>query len=465
MSDLPEGWITSVFDACNKFRSQTIDPAQFQDETFELYSVPSFPSKEPEIVKGREIGSTKQIVQPGDVLVCKINPRINRVWQVMPKRGLRQIASSEWIVMRSPEIRSTYLTYYFSSPDFRELICEGVIGVGGSLTRAQPANVATFPLLIAPLNEQNRIADKLDNLLARLDACRERLDRIPSLLKRFRQAVLAAATSGKLTEDWRQEALLPDWTTERADDVCAKVQSGGTPREGFIDTPGIPFLKVYNIVDQRVDFAYRPQFVSEDLHNGVLKKSQTQPGDVLMNIVGPPLGKVAVVPDTYPAWNINQAITLFRPTNRITSGWLYYFLCSGVSIAEIEHETRGSAGQTNISLSQCRNFLIPVPSIQEQQEVVRRVDILFAFADRWEARVKAAREAVDRLTPALLAKAFRGELVPQDPNDEPAAALLERIVAGQSNMNKSPRQKPIRPNRPGTDSAKAMPDVPGRLFD
>ncbi len=158
-----------------------------------------------------------------------------------------------------------------------------------------------------------------------------------------------------------------------------------------------------------------------------------------MNIVGPPLGKVAVVPHTHAEWNINQAITLFRPSNRITTEWLYYVLCLGANIAKIVHETKGSAGQVNISLSQCRDFVFPVPPLPEQHEIVRRVETLFAFADRLEARCTAARKQVGQLTPALLAKAFRGELVPQDPNDEPAAELLKRLAASRGDAPRARR--------------------------
>lgn len=303
------------------------------------------------------------------------------------------------------------------------------------------------PIALAPLHEQRRIADKLDTLFARLNASRDRLEGIPPILKRLRQAVLKIAVSGELTADWRN-ADVNSWSQERAADVCLKVQSGGTPKEGF-SAAGVPFLKVYNIVDQQVDFNYKPQFITRDIHDGSMSKSKAQPDDVLMNIVGPPLGKVAVVPPSLPECNINQAITLFRPSDRIQSRWLYYVLCSGENIAAIEQETKGSAGQTNISLSQCRNFLLPVPPVLEQSEIVRRVDALFAICDALERHVKSARARLDRLTPVLLTKAFRGELVPQDPTDEPAVALIERTASARHTS---------RPSRKGAPSSR-RPDM------
>lgn len=217
--------------------------------------------------------------------------------------------------------------------------------------------------------------------------------------------------------------------------MCSKVQSGGTPKDGFIDEPGVPFLKVYNLVDQKVDFFYKSQFVRPEAHLGPLAKSRVRPGDVLMNIVGPPLGKVAITPDDYDEWNINQAITLFRPGDRIRGRWIYMLLCEGSNIRDIELQTKGSAGQVNISLTQCRGFKFPVPGVKEQDVIIARVDDIFSFADQLESKLTAARGIIDRLTPALLAKAFRGELVPQDPNDEPASVLLERIRTASKAMS------------------------------
>ena len=203
MSELPNSWVASSFGILNEFVSNSMDPAKRPNEKFELYSVPSFASGTPEIIVGSNIGSMKQEVQPGDVLVCKINPRINRVWLVGEKREKEQIASSEWIGFRSDAMIQEFACHYFSSPNFRELLCSEVAGVGGSLTRAQPKRVINYPIPLAPISEQTRIADQLDALLARVQACNGRFDTMPALLKRFRQAVLVAAISGELTREIR----------------------------------------------------------------------------------------------------------------------------------------------------------------------------------------------------------------------------------------------------------------------
>lgn len=126
-------------------------------------------------MQGNNIGSTKQLIRKDDVLLCKINPHLNRVWEISPNTELSKIASSEWIVVRSVLFNSLFLKYYFESPKFRELLCSQVSGVGGSLTRAQPALVKKYAVPVPPYTEQlritkailswNKVLDKITNSL------------------------------------------------------------------------------------------------------------------------------------------------------------------------------------------------------------------------------------------------------------------------------------------------------------
>jgi len=201
-------------------------------------------------------------------------------------------------------------------------------------------------------------------------------------------------------------SLPAGWSTTTMAEACALVQSGGTPKTGFSKQPGIPFLKVYNIVDQRISFDYRPQFVDRQIHEGELRKSKVLPGDVLMNIVGPPLGKVAIVPPTFTEWNVNQALTIFRPSAVVLSRWLYYFLCGGGSVLSVINETRGSAGQVNISLSQCRNFEIALPPVAEQRRIVAKIDSLSSKSRRASDHLDHIPRLVEKYKQAILHRVF-----------------------------------------------------------
>ena len=313
-----------------------------------------------------------------------------------------------------------------------ELIGKAHGGVG--LRHVTKGKFQQTAITVPPRAEQARIADKLESLLGESDSCRERLDRVLHILKKFREAVLEAAVSGKLTEEWRTAEGAVVWKTRKAGDACELITKGTTPIRGFASA-GVPFLKVYNIVDQKVEFTPRSQFVNMETHERELARSKIFPGDVLMNIVGPPLGKVALIPHDFPEWNINQALALFRPRVELSSQWLYFVLCSGVNLRSIVRETHGMVGQANISLAQCRDFDIPIPSLSEQTEIVRRIVGLFTWAQSVQTKCELALSAAIKLTPSLLAKAFRGELVRQDLNDEPAGDMLERVTAAAANKS------------------------------
>lgn len=290
---------------------------------------------------------------------------------------------------------------------------------------------------LPPLPEQKRIADKLDSVLARVDACRDRLDRIPALLKRFRQSILAAATAGRLTQDWRRnqglsevaaypEVRLSSVATSRLGKMLDKAKNSGDL---------VPYLRNVNV-----------RWYSFDLDDVQLMKVEPSElsdlvvceGDVLVCEGGEP-GRCAIWRSRDHRFVYQKALHRVRPdTARLHPEWLVHSLKFAAETKALDALFTGTTIKhlTGVALA---NFAIALPSIQEQHEIVRRVETLFAFADRLEARCAAARKQAGQLTPALLAKAFRGELVPQDPADEPAAELLKRLAASRAEAPKTRR--------------------------
>ena len=129
-----------------------------------------------------------------------------------------------------------------------------------------------------------------------------------------------------------------------------------------------------------------------------------------MNIVGPPLRKIAVIPDTYPEWNMNQAIVRFRPKDDLNYRFLYYALLNPETLDDVIQKTKGVVGQANISITQSRNLKIKLPSLPEQQEIVRILDRLLAREQCVQQAAAETLAAIDSMKQSILARAFRGEL-------------------------------------------------------
>ena len=168
---LPSGWICGLFGALNQHRNKSEDPMASPEEQYELYSVPIYETGRPEYLLGKDIGSTKQLVAKGDVLLCKINPHLNRSWVVSHYRpNLKCIASSEWIVFSSDAVLPEYARLFFMSPAFKDLMLSNVSGVGGSLMRARASAVNDYPIWVPPINEQSRIVQAVNQLNATIDS-------------------------------------------------------------------------------------------------------------------------------------------------------------------------------------------------------------------------------------------------------------------------------------------------------
>ena len=328
---------------------------------------------------------------------------------------------------------------------------------GVAVANVSPDDIHSLPLNIPPLAEQTRIAAKLDELLAQVDALKARIDGIPALLKRFRQSVLAAAVSGRLTEDWRKgnEGRPPSlswpnaqpvppafeipksWAGVSLGSICKRVSVGhvGKTSEFYVsDGEGIPFLRSQNVRPGRVSLEGLAHISTQ--FDAKLKKSQLEEGDLLVVRVGANRGDACILPKIFEKANCAN-IVFARPPREI-SPYLNVYFQSPVARGLLLDETVGGA-QGVINTSSVAGIFLALPTEQEQAEIVRRVEQLFAFADQLEAKVASAKSRIDHLTQSILAKAFRGELVPQDPNDEPASVLLERIKTQRATAPKAKR--------------------------
>lgn len=347
------------------------------------------------------------------------------------------------------QLESRFVYYYLR---FIKPIAES-LATGTTFKELSGMGAGRLPLVVAPFNEQKRIADKLDAVLARVDACRERLDRVPAILKRFRQSVLAAATASDIQTDLEgNERPQPRCAFRPLADVIEEFVTGpfgsALHKSDYV-VGGIPLVNPMHInrgvITPSEEMAVSPA-KARNLSQFALRE-----GDVVIARRGV-MGRCAVVALEQDGWLCGTGSMVLRPKAELDSQYLQIFLSSPATVAMLEADAVGS---TMVNLNQ-RILLalgIALPSLDRQRAIVRRVEALFAYADSLEARYTAARAQVERLTPALLAKAFRGELVPQDPNDEPASLLLERIRAARAAV--PPKARSRKDNSRPTKTQKA----------
>ncbi len=337
-----------------------------------------------------------------------------------------------------------------------------------SISRAVLGEV---PIVLPPLAEQRRIVAAVERILGKVTAARARLDRVPTTLKRFRQAVLAAACSGRLTADWRPNAdelvilditFSPDdapdvpvsWKWVKLSDI-SNVKGGVTkgrklPVEGRIE---LPYLRVANVQDGFLNLLEVKTIPATDEDR---PKYGLRVGDVLFIEGGnrEHLGRGAVWQgEIADCIHQNHIFRARINADAALPEFITLVTKSGFAREYFFANASQTVNLASINLKSLSALPLPLPPLAEQHEIVRRVAALFARADAIEAAVSAARKRVDALTQAVLAKAFRGELVPTEAalarRDnrpyEPAADLLARLRSTATAIAKPTRTRKTKP--------------------
>ena len=377
----------------------------------------------------------------GDVLFAKITPCMENGKGAVAT-GLRNAVgcgTTELHVIRPlAGINPYYLYRFLSQRSIRRVAKENFTGTAGQL-RVPSVFIEELDVPLAPKNEQHRIVAKLEKLLGKVDASQQRLEKIPVILKRFRQSVLAAACSGRLTADWRdanlgpenhlEDELPPGWRTALVGQVIDNLKYG-TAQKCSYERRGVPVLRIPNIeqhVISHSDLKYA------ELPEKEFQQLRLKPGDILLirsNGSVSLVGKSALVREAELDFAYAGYLIRLRPNvDKVLPEFLNLVLGSHEVRIQIEVPARSTSGVNNINSEEVRALRFFLPPLLEQHEIARRVEALFGLADQIKARFARAKARVDQLTQSILAKAFRGELVPQIPNDEPASVLLERIKA------------------------------------
>ena len=427
---VPGNWCWVSLKTIDQYRSSSVDPSKYPSTLFELYSVPSSANDYPEIVKGDEIGSTKQSVEKGDILLCKINPRINRVWKVSQYTENTLLASSEWIVIRNSKIDSNYLMYCFRAPYFREYMLSNVSGVGGSLMRAQPKYVKTYPVPLPPLPEQQRIVDRIESLFAKLDEAKQKAQDALDSFETRKAAILHKAFTGELTAQWRKERGLgmESWKTKKLSDVST-LQTGLMKGKRYSGkTVMLPYLRVANVQDGFLNLSEIKEIeVSEDLVDRYLLKN----GDVLFTEGGDydKLGRGTVWQVQIQNCLHQNHVFVVRPDAAVLNP--YFLSYQAGSRYGKQYFLKCSKQTTNlasINSTQLKGFPVLMPTIDEQVQIISIIDDLLAKEQQAKEAAEKVLEQIELTKKAILARAFRGELGTNDPGEESAVEMLKETL-------------------------------------
>lgn len=425
--EVPENWVWVRLGEVNKYISKSVNPISEPDKIFELYSVPSMVDNYPEIIAGSDIGSSKQSVCKKDVLLCKINPRINRVWKVSQFTDNELIASSEWIIIRNNHIDENYLMYCFQSKYFREFMLSNVSGVGGSLMRAQPKYVQTYPIPLPPLSEQQRIVERIEELFAKLDEAKERLQEVVDSFAVRKAAILHKAFTGELTQQWRLENGVSDesWEEKTIGEICSSLKYGTSKKSS--DDGEVVVLRMGNLQNGEIDWSNLAYTSDEE----DIKKYLLKSGDVLFNRTNSPelVGKTSIYRGEMPAIYAGYLIKLDYEKNIVVGDYLNYYLNSSKAKEYYMQVKTDGVSQSNINAKKIGEFEIPLPTLSEQHEIVRLIDDLLARERAAQQAAEQALASIDLMKKSILARAFRGELGTNKASEASALELLKQVMA------------------------------------
>jgi type I restriction enzyme S subunit len=373
-------------------RIESVDPSKHPDELFDLYSVPSFDQRVPEKCFGSEVGSSKKLVQPGDVLLSRIVPHIRRSWVVTREDGRRLIASGEWIVFRSSRIDPAWLCHILVGDTFHAQFMQTVAGVGGSLMRARPNQVASIRIPVPPIEEQRRIAAILDQA-----------NKLGAKQRRALEA-LSALREASFLATFGDPARNPKcWPLVQLGTMVESCNYGTSEKASTSGT--YPVLRMNNITYQgeidMTDLKYM------ELSKDKVNRYTVRDGDILFNRTNSAdlVGKTAVYRGCRSVAFAGYLIRLrVAPGNE--PDYISAFLNSRYGKTVLRSMCKSIIGMANINAQEIQSIKIPHPPSELQKKFADSVRMLAAA----QSRYRSSLTQLDALFASLQARAFAGEL-------------------------------------------------------
>lgn len=470
MSELPKGWSTSSLGDITVDIQGGGTPSKSIPENF-AGSIPFMTVKD---MKSFRPSDTRDKITETALQSCssKLIPAGTPI--VCTRMGLGKIVIVNFSTSINQDLKAVFLEKQLISTQFFEYWYRSIareinsMGTGTTVKGITLKQLKELQVPLPPIAEQTRITHKLDELLAQVDTLKARIDAMPALLERFRQSILVSAVSGKLTEDWRSENTVSDlgdqitqilndrsfsskskkppashlkseeydipktWSWVSLDSLSAKIVDGTHHTPTYV-SHGVPFISVKDIRAGLINFN-NTKFITPEEHSELSKRCNPEEGDLLITKSGT-IGRTAIVPKTQ-AFSLFVSVALIKPASKLVNmKFVNIALRRWVNSIDISSRIVGSAIK-NLHLTDMKVLAIPFAPTSEQAEIVRRVDKLFTLANLIENKIISAKSRIDHMTQSILVKALRGELVPQDPNDESIKILMQQIQSQRATTAK-----------------------------
>lgn len=430
MSELPVGWVETTLGSVAEIKlGKMLDQEKNQGEPTEYLrnvNVRWGRIDTADVLQMRMTASDRASldIRNGDIMVCEGGePGRSAVWDIGPTKLSFQKALMR---MRPVQGISPHLVAF----NLRQMSVAGTLEAhftGTTIKHLPQQALSRVPIALPPLPEQRRIVAKIDGLSGKSKRARDHLDHVPRLVEKYKQAVLGAAFNGDLTREWRSlQKLRVPWQETTLGAVLSDMRYG-TAKKCDYDGGAVAVLRIPNVQNGTIDLH---DLKYADFSDKELEKLRLRIGDVLVirsnGSVGL-VGRSAVVAESAVGMLFAGYLIRLRLNQLVVPAFVHLRLQAPDMRALIEQTAKSTSGVNNINSEELKGLPLLRPNIDEQHEIVRRIEHAFTWIDRLATEATSARKLVDRLDQAILAKAFRGELVSQDPNDEPASVLLDRI--------------------------------------
>lgn len=457
---LPTGWTEAVLsDVCRSVSQRGPDTAKAEFRYIDLGAIDNRIKRviDPSTLATAAAPSrAKQVVAAGDVLFSTVRVYLENI-ALIPSELDGAIASTAFTVLRpTAAVEPGYLYRWVTSKPFIQAV--NALQRGNSPPSVQDGDVRSQHLPLPPLLEQQRIVSRIEELFSEIDEGERALERVGRLVERYRQSVLKAAVTGELTREWREahqqdgsaaaDGLPHRWTLATLGSLSTKVTSGSRDWKSFYGRGDSVFIMAQNVRPGRLDFT-EVQVIDPPLGSKDAERSQVAEGDLLVTIVGANTGDVCRVDRPLPKHFVCQSVALIRLADPRIAPFVELFLMADEGGQAQFAETVYGAGRPHLSFDQLKAVAVPLPPPEEQAAILEAVE-------RAESELKAARDAVAAsrvqaaaLRQSILKAAFSGQLVPQDPRDEPASALLARLAAQPADAP-APKRRGRPPRHPAT---------------